>query len=346
MNSLSRFNSFIAFRPILQSYSSSFFRGASEHLKKSIYLSINDLAFKKLFCSSSTPKDALKAFKAPDTVDFNVNGACNLNCTWCWGPDHKAKEELTNEQWKEIALKLKSLGTKKITFTGGETLMKSGLEEILKYVHDDLAIRTTLSTNGILLRRRAKEVLPYVDDIGLPLDGHSREINNIMRVGTPKHFDRVLEAIKTVQDVFPNIDVTVRTVCSAKNADSVPLIGQTMIKSGIDPEKLRWKIYQVAPIGVRKEAVLNGDWLISYERFQEIMEKVRDMNKMFPNISTLPIGNHVGRYFHIYPDGKSHVFMTGKDGFPASFPTGNIGKNFDSVMNNLDLLDLTNNKIR
>jgi MoaA/NifB/PqqE/SkfB family radical SAM enzyme len=60
-----------------------------------------------------------------------------------------------------IASKLKDLGTRKITSTGGETLMKNDLEEILKYVHNDLLIRTTLSINGILLKIRGKQLLPY-----------------------------------------------------------------------------------------------------------------------------------------------------------------------------------------
>lgn len=284
--------------------------------------------------------------KAPNTVDFNLNGACNLNCTWCWGPDHKAKEELTVEKWKEIASKLKYLGTEKITFTGGETLMKEGLGDILDHVHNTLGLRTTLSTNGILLRRKEKEILPYVDDIGLPLDGHSRDINNIMRAGTPKHFDRVLESIKMVQDKYPHIDITVRTVLSAKNVDSVPLIGKTLLENGINPQKMRWKIYQVTPIGIRKDDVLNGDWLISSEKFEAVNKVIKELNWQFPHLDTLSSKRHVGRYFHIYPDGKSHIFMTGEDGYPAQLPMGNIGKDFEMVIKNLHGYDLTNNDVR
>ncbi len=289
--------------------------------------------------------EAKKILKAPRTVDFNVIGACNLNCTWCWGPDHKAKEELSLEQWKNLAYKLRALGTEKITFTGGETLMKVGLSDLLKYVHKDLKIRTTLSTNGILIKRLGKTVLPYVDDIGLPLDGHTREVNNVMRAGTPMHFDRVLSAIKLVQDEFPRIDITVRTVISAKNLESVPLIGQTMIGAGINPSKLRWKVYQVAPLGIRKEDILNGDWLISKEQFQAAVEKIKALNGNF-NVDTLGVDRHVGRYYHIYPDGKSHVFVTGRDGFPVALPVGNIVKRFDEVLAQVADYDLDNNRVR
>lgn len=303
-----------------------------------------DIKIKDFTMKINFPDEVI--LKAPLTVDFNVNGACNLNCTWCWGPDHKAKEEVTVDQWKEIAFKLNELGTKNITFTGGETLMKKGLEEILKYVHEDLEMRTTLSTNGILLRRKAQEVLPYVDDLGMPLDGHTREINNIMRVGTPKHFDRVLDSIVLVQQQYPKIDLTVRTVMSAKNMESVPLIGNTMLQHGIDPKKIRWKIYQVNPIGIRKENILNGDWLISSEQFEETMEKVRKLNEKFNKITAQPFTKHVGRYFHIYPDGKSHIVSAGRDGYPVELPTGNIIKNFVKVIENINSYEMIENKIR
>jgi len=122
--------------------------------------------------------------------------------------------------------------------------MKDGLEDILSYVHRDLGIRTTLSTNGILLKRKAKQILPYVDDIGIPLDGHTMEVNNISA------------------------------------------------------------------------------------RFKEVVEKVRDLNPEFPKISVLPTDKHVGRYFHIYPDGKTHVFFDRKRWLSYSIPDREYRKKF------------------
>ena len=64
------------------------------------------------------------SLSSPETVDFNVNGVCNLDCKWCWGPVHNAKEVVSLSEWKNIAYNLKKLGTKSIVFTGGETLLK------------------------------------------------------------------------------------------------------------------------------------------------------------------------------------------------------------------------------
>ena len=151
-------------------------------------------------------------YRSPKTVDFNINGICNLSCKWCWGPAHDIKESITLEQWKNLACTLKNLGTQNIIFTGGEPLLKKDLPELTKYIHSELKMRTTLSSNGILLVERGLLVLPYINDLGLPLDGHNLKINAAMRRGTPLHFSKVLNAINFTQTNFPEITLTVRTV--------------------------------------------------------------------------------------------------------------------------------------
>lgn len=281
--------------------------------------------------------------KAPQTVDFNINGVCNLNCKWCWGPVHNAKEDVTLSEWKSLAYNLKRLGTKSIVFTGGETLLKKELPELSRYVNAELGLRTTLSSNGLLLLKRGASVLPYINDMGLPLDGHTENVNAIMRRGTFFHFSRVLQAIKFVQSEFPQIDLTVRTVMARPNMYSVPLIGQTMLESGIDPTRARWKIYQVSPVGPRKEKILNGDLLITGKQFEDMVEKTKILNPSF-KIESQPYTNSFGRYFHVFPDGRSHIVTQGKDGLPEELEMGNIVKDFDNVMQRVnEVFNFTHN---
>lgn len=269
--------------------------------------------------------------RSPETVDFNINGVCNLDCKWCWGPVHNVKEDVTISEWKNVAYNLKKLGTKSIVFTGGETLLKKELPELARYVKAELRLRTTLSSNGLLLVKRGPSVLPYIDDLGLPLDGHTVEVNSTMRKGTILHFSKVLEAIRFTQNNFPNTKLTVRTVAASPNVDYIHLIGRTMIESGIDPKKMRWKIYQVSPVGPRKEAILNGDLLITRKNFEETIEKTKQINPSF-TIESQPYENSFGRYFHVFPDGKSHIVTQGKDGLPLELPMGNVVKDFDEVI--------------
>jgi uncharacterized protein (DUF4213/DUF364 family) len=91
---------------------------------------------------------------------------------------------------------------------------------------------------------------------------------------------------------------------------------------------------------------LNGDWLISADKFEETMESVRKLNEKFTYITAQPYNKHVSRYFHIYPNGDTHIIIPGMDGFPVELSTGNIGKNFKAVIKNLSGYDLTNNENR
>jgi Fe-coproporphyrin III synthase len=274
-------------------------------------------------------------YRAPKTVDINVNGVCNLNCKWCWGPVHNAKEKVSLKEWKDLTYELKKLGTRSVVFTGGETLLKKELPEFARYIKSDLGLRTTLSTNGLLMVKRGPSILPYINDVGLPLDGHNVEINSTMRIGTILHFSKVLEAIKFVQANFPRTDLTVRTVAAVPNIDSIPFIGKTMLEAGVNPKKMRWKIYQVSPVGPRKDDILNGDLLITRNQFEQVVQEAKMLNPEFI-IEEQPFENSFGRYFHIFPDGETHVVVQGNDGFPEEIKTGNIIKDFDSVMKTLN----------
>jgi MoaA/NifB/PqqE/SkfB family radical SAM enzyme len=285
-------------------------------------------------------------YPTPVTVDLNVTGTCNLKCVWCWGPDHRACNELSVDQWKKIIYNLWRGGTRNVTITGGEPLLKKGLVEILRYLHEELSMRVTLSTNGLLLGRMASTILPYVDDIGLPLDGHTKEVQDMMRPGVAQHFDVMIGNISFVQQNYPQIRLTVRTVVSRKNAQSVPLIGKIMVEAGVDPKHLRWKCYQIAPIGIRKQETLQSGWFLEKHEFEEIMRLVQEQNPQFPQISILSTKMHAGRYFHVYPNGESHVFITGEDGLPERKPLGNLDKDLFSVIERLKEFDLTNNQIR
>ena len=81
----------------------------------------------------------------------------------------------------------------------------------------------------------------------------------------------------------------------------------------------------------KKDEILNGDWLITKSKFESVIEKVKLINPLF-NIEVQPFENSFGRYFHIFPDGKSHIVIQGKDGLPFELEMGNIVKDFDEVM--------------
>lgn len=94
---------------------------------------------------------------------ISVTDRCNLRCTYCmprseFGPGHRFlphRDLLTPAEVETAARVFVALGVRKIRLTGGEPLLRRELPDIVWRLSrlgvDDLA----LTTNGVLLRRRA-----------------------------------------------------------------------------------------------------------------------------------------------------------------------------------------------
>src|SRR5215813_1271571 len=96
---------------------------------------------------------------------ISVTDRCNLRCRYCmprevFGPDHQflEREELLSfEEIARVAGVMAAQGVDRVRLTGGEPLLRRGLESLVELLAripgiDDLS----LTTNGLLLERRAQ----------------------------------------------------------------------------------------------------------------------------------------------------------------------------------------------
>ena len=80
-----------------------------------------------------------------------LTNKCNLKCEFCSCADRNKQQEIPFEEVLGLLSKLKKLGTKAITWTGGgEPLMYEKINEVLEF-SDNLDIKNGLVTNGTLL---------------------------------------------------------------------------------------------------------------------------------------------------------------------------------------------------
>lgn len=236
-------------------------------------------------------------FLVPTSVDLNPTAKCNLACTFCWGPDHSMPDSLSRADWTAIIDAFVDMGTKAVVFTGGEPLVRPDIGDLVHHSHDR-GLRVTLSTNGIMLKRRADDVLPYVNEIGIPIDGYDASSNGRMRIGTPRAFQCAVDAVRLVSARYPAIEITVRTVVSNVNSGYVERIGELL--NGMSAEFDRWKLYQFSSRGIgEKHSAEHG---ISVAEFRRSIGQVRSR---FPalNISAQEELEGTGRYLFVGPDG-------------------------------------------
>jgi len=108
---------------------------------------------------------------------ISLTDRCNLRCTYCMpaeGLDWMPKsEQLTDDELlRLITIAVRDLGVEELRFTGGEPLLRRGLEELVA-ASAALAPRPdiSLTTNGIGLARRAEALAAAgVDRLNVSMD--------------------------------------------------------------------------------------------------------------------------------------------------------------------------------
>lgn len=113
----------------------------------------------------------IKRGRAPLTVIFNVTNRCNSNCKHCYATYYSRDrfQEMTTEQAKKLILDLYKNGCQRISFSGGEPLLREDIGELIDYVNS-LGMGSTLNTNGILVPRYLP-ILQKLDTLAISLDG-------------------------------------------------------------------------------------------------------------------------------------------------------------------------------
>lgn len=124
-------------------------------------------------------RDKIQSFKAvlkvrvlhkrvPLAVRFQVTNHCTLHCKYCNLWQTKTKE-LSTQEIIDIIGELLKLGTKRISFSGGEPLLRTDIGEIITYCKKNY-IYPEMNSNGTLVPERI-EVIKKVAFLKLSLDG-------------------------------------------------------------------------------------------------------------------------------------------------------------------------------
>ena len=145
----------------------------------------------------------MRLVSKPVLCNYYVTYRCNAKCGFCdiWEiPSSLIKKEDVETNLHD----LKKLGVKVIDFTGGEPLLHKELPSFLKLAKD-LGFITTLTTNGLLYPKRAKELKGLVDMLHFSLDSASSDVHDEKR--GVKCFDKVMESIEIAKRLGERPDI-------------------------------------------------------------------------------------------------------------------------------------------
>lgn len=150
--------------------------------------------------------------RAHEYLRISVTDRCNLRCRYCMPPhgiDLNPKEGLlTFDEIVELAEVFVDLGIKKIRLTGGEPLVRRGVEELCCRLAGIPGVQALgLTTNGVRLPEMANVLRKSgVRNLNVSLD--TLRPDRFRQLALRTEFDSVLRGIEEAQAVgFPSLKV-------------------------------------------------------------------------------------------------------------------------------------------
>jgi MoaA/NifB/PqqE/SkfB family radical SAM enzyme len=130
----------------------------------------------------------------------------------------KDAQELSVSALERHRASLRALGVRQVVLSGGEPLLNRQLPAICAFFQD-LGIRVTLLTTGLLLHQRASLLASTIDEIILSLDGPA-EVHNAIR-GIPRAFQVISRGVASIRSRNPAVPITCRTTVQKQNHTSL-----------------------------------------------------------------------------------------------------------------------------
>ena len=160
------------------------------------------------------------------------HSACNCRCVMCdiWKGNNNLKQ-LTAEDISGLLLTLKKLGTKQVLMSGGEALLNPGFFTLCEILKKE-KIKISLLSTGLTLKKNAADLVKWVDDIIVSLDGDEATHDRIRNI--PGAFNKMAEGIREIKRINPNFRISSRTVIHRLNYAIWPKIIDSAKQIGID----------------------------------------------------------------------------------------------------------------
>jgi MoaA/NifB/PqqE/SkfB family radical SAM enzyme len=133
-------------------------------------------------------------------AEFALNNICTAKCQFCSIWAQKEKFNVNAPKALTAISRLKQLGVRLITLTGGEPLLHPNFAEIAERCTREDLITTTITADPRILNHKRLDVLKHskIDYMGISIDHHTNEVTFKARK-IPNVIDGIKQAVKELK---------------------------------------------------------------------------------------------------------------------------------------------------
>lgn len=237
-------------------------------------------------------------------ICWNITARCNQNCKYC----HRFLNihDLSFDENSKILNNLHDAGITSITWTGGEALLLSGIDELLKISYEK-GIKNKIITNGKLLTsKRIDKIYKYLDSITLSIDSTNDDINESLGRGK-YHYTEIKDILDYIKEKEYDIKIRINSVVCKNNSSNF----DDLIKFLNNYNIYSWRIFKFMPL--REKAVINKETFdISMDEYLRAVENIKKESKI-KNIDTRIEEDMEKKYVLILANGDIVITNNGKD---------------------------------
>jgi MoaA/NifB/PqqE/SkfB family radical SAM enzyme len=174
--------------------------------------------------------------------------------------DNKNLKQLSETDVRDLLISFKKLQTKKVVMSGGEALLNPNFFRLCEILRKE-NIRITLLSTGLTLKNSVQQLVTFVDEIIVSLDGNEETHNRIRNI--PDAYRKLKEGVQAIKVIKPGFRITGRSVIHRLNYMVWPQLIERARDIGLDQ-------ISFLPADVSSHA-FNREILWTAERQHEIM---------------------------------------------------------------------------
>ena len=169
----------------------------------------------------------------PMKVQIEITHKCNSRCLTCGFWKKKDFEELGTEDWRSFIRQARELNVLKVSFTGGESLLRDDIIELVRYGKQNGLI-VSINSNGMLLEDMANKLVhAKLDSIVVSLDSANPLIHDRNR-GVDGAFSTTISGVKELLSYKNRPKIQLNMTLNRMNIGEIGDLVKLGLKLGVD----------------------------------------------------------------------------------------------------------------